>query len=146
MSHWTIVNDTICNDVAMKIVPVQHAIAKTGWLDKNQATIIVTFWTPIKNTKRVASFQDTQKIVRSDMSFFVATLYRSKSSEKIVQYNTSLNETVYMIVSLSNQKCQTLLTWDVQSKMAKVWNIQDLIEIVSFQFLKWSLEHVKFEW
>ena len=41
-----------------------------------------------------------------------------------------------MVVSLSNQKVQfpgqnsfkthTLLTWDVQNKMAKIWNIQDL--------------------
>ena len=30
MSHWTIFNDTICNDVALKIAPVWHAVAKTG--------------------------------------------------------------------------------------------------------------------
>ena len=68
MSHWTIFNDTICNDVALKIVPVRDMLLRRPVEDNNSGNIVPSFWTHIKNTQRVASLRDTQKIVRKDMS------------------------------------------------------------------------------
>ena len=59
------------------------------------SNLIIKFWqhhcsvrTPIKSTQRVASFQDTQKIIHNGIlhcTVFVATSHRGRSSEKTVQ-------------------------------------------------------------
>ena len=58
-----------------------------------------------------------------------------------------MNETVYMIVSLSNQKCRFSKPEQLQDPYIvrlRSSNTQDpVIEIV--RPIKWSLDHVKFE-
>ena len=68
MSHWTIFNDTICVENRSSVT--SYCGDWFAW--QNSGNIVANFWTPVKNTQRVASFQDTQKIVRSDMSHYAS--------------------------------------------------------------------------
>ena len=64
MSHWTIFNDTMLRWKSFQCDMLLRGLAE----DNNSGNIVASFWTQIKNTQRVASLQDTQKIVRNDMS------------------------------------------------------------------------------
>ena len=44
----------------------------THQLDTDAGNIVASFWTQIKNTQRVASIQDTQKIFRNGMSYYTS--------------------------------------------------------------------------